>query len=564
MYLQTFIINITISILCSVHDSVAFSSQFIHTFRTNDRRIFTLLSASLQQHDQERQNNTIVDNRPHEQRRNNPRTARRLNHSFQHLWRHDSKDIRYHLNEGKMGYDGDNSSDTDNTFLTNTTEFLIQYGGYSSQEIKFASNEIFPPLLGLDIHRHLKVKMRFAKYTLGALNETSGQLTTRARNVIPWSYYGSRLETCIAPRHAFLAFLSQSSNRKENRIPVDFPHSENLISNPEKMRDFLINAGKSSKQYASMCNRWAGHGDRANVITSFHVEQFEQRFRRGLMAAARGMDFNKSPSTTGAESILASDEFYISSGSMIQLLIKHGANAQERDTRGVSLLHWSAGAGNLEAYKVLEKVVRPLGSEEEGDMNLSGHSVKAERDGALPIHWAVSGSNGKEFGTGGHFHIVQYILENAQRYGAKNMDDVINAKTKDGNSVLMWACWAAGSLDIVKLLLSFGASTDLRNRNGCSVAHWAASGGNLEICKYLHNVVGVEFVNVQNHAGNTPLSHAVAYKRVDVVRWLNNDLGAEKVEEVDTKALAESFVMWTDGTDHGRVEILDIFSSTRV
>lgn len=40
----------------------------------------------------------------------------------------------------------------------------------------------------------------------------------------------------------------------------------------------------------------------------------------------------------------------------------------------------------------------------------------------------------------------------------------------------MWAAWSQ-SLDIVKLLVRNRADTTKQNRNGCSVAHWAASGG---------------------------------------------------------------------------------------
>ena len=54
----------------------------------------------------------------------------------------------------------------------------------------------------------------------------------------------------------------------------------------------------------------------------------------------------------------------------------------------------------------------------------------------------------------------------------------------------MWASWS-GTLETVKLLIRNRADSTVANRNGCTVAHWAASGGNVEVCKYLGSVTGV-------------------------------------------------------------------------
>lgn len=65
----------------------------------------------------------------------------------------------------------------------------------------------------------------------------------------------------------------------------------------------------------------------------------------------------------------------------------------------------------------------------------------------------------------------------------------------------------------------------------------------LSVCKYLHKT-GVDFT-VENYAGNTPLSHAVAYGRYEVVQWLKDEL---KVEDNGKSAenLAMDFVNWAD------------------
>ena len=107
----------------------------------------------------------------------------------------------------------------------------------------------------------------------------------------------------------------------------------------------------------------------------------------------------------------------------------------------------------------------------------------------------------------------------------------------------MWAAWSR-SLDVVKLLVRNRADVAASNRNGCTVAHWAASGGDVLVCRYLARTANVDFA-AENHAGNTPLSHAVAYGRADVVRWLREEM---KVEDRNGNAegLATDFVNWAD------------------
>ena len=107
----------------------------------------------------------------------------------------------------------------------------------------------------------------------------------------------------------------------------------------------------------------------------------------------------------------------------------------------------------------------------------------------------------------------------------------------------MWSAWSR-SLDIVKLLVRNRADTTSSNRNGCTVAHWAASGGDLSVCKYLHDMAHVDY-SVENFAGNTPLSHSVAYQRFEVTKWLREDLHVDDKGGKD-EDLALDFVNWAD------------------
>ena len=146
-------------------------------------------------------------------------------------------------------------------------------------------------------------------------------------------------------------------------------------------------------------------------------------------------------------------------------------------------------------------------------------------------------------GIGGHISVCNYILELCIEYSIITQRKLLNSQTKDGNTVLMWSAWSR-SLDIVKLLVRNRADTTKSNRNGCTVAHWAASGGNLGVCKYLHSLANIDFT-VENYARNTPLSHSVAYGRFDVAKWLKEDLKVEDDGGI-AEDLANDFVNWAD------------------
>lgn len=473
------------------------------------------------------------DNRPHEQRVNKPRKARRLNHSFMHLYRHDSS-----------LFDDEKIAPGSRT-LSVPRVYFKEYGGFTDDEID-DMNLNFPPLLDLDVKRHIQPKMRFLKYTLGGVNKDSNEINggtmplSDVGKSIPPQYFGSRLEKLIAPRHAFLMHLG-------------LPHGSVLLENNAQLfQEFLVSCRKS-KMFASLCNDWRQKFgiqyadpkylrlenecsyEENHVITSNEIDAFDSLFQRGILAAARD---DMDPKNQYSKLVS------ISCGQMIYLLTRHGSNPLERDVRDISLLHWSAGSGRLDALIQLIKLL-PGGIKE-------AVKLKADRDGATILHWAAAGANAKNFGCGGHFHVCKYLMENC---GSDLEKEIVSSQTKDGNSVLMWAAWS-GSYDIVKLMVRHRADIEVCNRNGCTVAHWAASGGSLEICRYLHDI-GVDFTQ-PNLAGNTPLSHSVAYGRIHVIHWLKHEL---KVEDTGSHALdlALDFFNWDSiEEEDDRKNIIDV------
>lgn len=481
---------------------------------------------------------TDVDKLPHEQRVVRLRKARRLNHSFMHLYRHDSN-----LFDDTKLAPGCRA-------LSSARIYLKEYGGYSDSELD-AMSVNFPPLFDLDVRRHVQPKMRFLKYTLGGVNNAlddgnhnrrlGPKHLSQREKLIPPQYFGCRLEKVIAPRHAFL-------------IHLGLPHGPILLRDDALLFQEFLLACRKPNLFAALCNDWkrkygveyadpeymkinAKHdGKFDGIVTPKIVEAFDSLFGRGILAAARD---DMDPQDRYL------NHLSISCGQMVYLLIKHGSNPLETDVRGFSLLHWSAGSGRLDALVQLAQAL-PGGTKE-------ALNLKAERDGATVLHWAAAGSNAKNFGFGGHLDICMYLIANCEPNFER---ELVSAQTNDGNSVLMWASWS-GSYDIVKLMVRHRADTQVRNRNGCSVAHWASSGGSLEVCRYLHSI-GVDFTE-ENYAGNTPLSHSVAYGRADVIQWLKHEL---KVEDKGLHAmdLALDFFHWDSIDDDDiRKNIADLF-----
>ena len=508
-----------------------------------------------------------ADNRPYEQRAAGPRLARRMNHAFKYLYRH-------HQHDGQ-----DCGNITGNYETMSSVDYLLQY--FHMDEI-FAMNQSFPPLLELNVSRHLHPKVRFLQETMGyslaspstssmtddpAETATSGNA---ACDTIPPQYFGARLERTIAPRHAFLVYQGLPSG------------PELMEQGASKWKDFLL-ACRKTKRFAALCNQWRREQQQTEtstpqttgMITSKQIEAFDAMFGRGILAAARGelVQHNNTwplqymPNLTSAE--------------LVDLLVRHGANPLELDNRGVSLLHWAAGTGNLQAVQVL---LPYFGTEHQASV-----LERASRDGATPLHWAAAGATAREFGTGGHIDVCRYLINACTstaniRNQYDHLDEpvplrisptrlprttcsakeLINTLTYDGNSALMWAAWS-GTLETVKLMIRHRADPNVANRNGCTVAHWAASGGNVEVCQYLANVMNVDFFQ-PNHGGNTPLTHAVAFGRVEVVDWLRQyqqEIYGDDADFVDSDkmavSLAKDFVGWTGGDDKRRNQVLRLF-----
>jgi len=425
-----------------------------------------------------------VDRRPFVQRVSGPRPARRLNHGFKHLFRH--------------GFNESTPADP--------KEYLL-LRGFTELQVDGMSEQ-FPPFLSLSVSRQIFPVLEFLRQTLG--------ITEPSKVNFPPHIFGVRLERILAPRHALLVHLR-------------LPHGKRLVDTPSMnggtlLDEFLVSC-RSPQRFAALCRAW-----NATTVTQLHVKAMDALMSRGLMAVARDEMVQ-----TGNNWPLESVD--MTSAQLLHLLVQHGANIEERDHRGASVLHWACGSGNL---PVVRSLVDTYGMQP---------NVVATRDGATPLHWAVAGSTAREFGVGGHIDVCRFLLSRVSDRRA-----YVNQVTLDGNSPLMWASWS-GTLDTVKLMVRQRANTDIANRNGCTVAHWAASGGDLSVCRYLFEIAKVDF-STPNDGGNTPLTHAVAFGHGEVVQWLRNTF--ECSSDHTAHKLANDFVQW-NGTDDRRKSVLALF-----
>ncbi len=244
---------------------------------------------------------------------------------------------------------------------------------------------------------------------------------------------------------------------------------------------------------------------------------------------------------------------------LVKSLISEGANINEKDEEGRTLLHTAAYFGRRNATKfLLEKGADVDAKDESGqtplhlavDYSSVPHVPKLllDREAEVnardkvnntPLHLAVNGWNEDEsllellFHKGADIHArnndgqtplhvaahwakeekrneiaVNFLLNN----GAK-----IKAKDKNGYTPLLTAA-RNGRDKIVQLLLAKGSDIDERSDDGLEAIHLAARYGHKNVVELLLDEGSG--INVQDSQGMTPLFYAIKYKHNDLIEFL--------------------------------------------
>ena len=186
---------------------------------------------------------------------------------------------------------------------------------------------------------------------------------------------------------------------------------------------------------------------------------------------------------------------------IMRWLLNHGANANDRDGHYWTPLHRAAIRMRLEAVQVLLDHNPDINSRtDEGDTVLS---MAIDDD-------SVSSVPGKEFKV--DIDIVRLLLE----HGADpNIPD-----SALFHSTPLHRASSGGWLEVARLLLTYGAKIDEKDREGRTPFHVASSIGHLDIMKFLSENGAV--LSVRDHKETTPLHEASARGHIDVMRWLLN------------------------------------------
>jgi hypothetical protein len=119
----------------------------------------------------------------------------------------------------------------------------------------------------------------------------------------------------------------------------------------------------------------------------------------------------------------------------------------------------------------------------------------------------------------GSVEICSWLLDQA----GERRQELVWATTWSRNTPLMWAAWS-GSLDVLILLLETGADPHHCNNRKQNAAHWAAAAGQLVVCQYFYDTLGLDILEKEDDAGRTPLDYAELYNRDIVATWLHEVL----------------------------------------
>jgi ankyrin repeat protein len=424
-------------------------------------------------------------------------------------------------------------------------EFLFACG-FTTQDIDCIEKQVLN-LATINVHDHLAPKIRFLVQTLGGgagtwewADDTPDiplfkeqeepddeeceilqgndmnlrlkmQVSEEAKAAVPYDVFlsvGVLLDRTVGPRHAYLQHAG-------------LPHGKALLrNNGERLRELLQvchNRKSSPYEFLNLCVQWGARNvipmggsittSLEHVHTLERLTAFEQAFRDGLIPSAQNL---LTPSL---------DAIQCSPGQFIDLLLSNGANYREPDDDHNLALHWAAKSGNVQATKALIQAHVENGDQNAGEVILY---TQAGNDGATPLHWAAYGCGSSGSGGGGarrglQTNICRFLLDAASDDAQRH--ELANAVTWSGNTPLFWAAWS-GNLDSVKLLVQNGADPLASNNKGCSAAHFAAAGGQLDVCKYLFHELQINFLNPIKEGGSTPLLYAMANNHKEVVDWM--------------------------------------------
>jgi ankyrin repeat protein len=223
---------------------------------------------------------------------------------------------------------------------------------------------------------------------------------------------------------------------------------------------------------------------------------------------------------------------------LVDTLIDLGwSSADDMDRNGRSVLMWACSLGkhasSLEMVKLLV---------EKADERVFHRSI----NGDTCLHWAATGHS---------LDVCKYLV-------SKGLD--VSVVNNELSSPLHWAAGSDASdvFDwLLELLMSVNSDVnylEMRNIFGCTVAHFASSGGCLNMCEKLHNL-GAD-MKAQNFHGHDALTKAVAFNRNHIVAWLLNNVDGIRDTLHDPRPWIDDTSITSLPLDCPRISLIEIAS----
>ncbi|KAL0262557.1 hypothetical protein SLS55_001525 [Diplodia seriata] len=188
---------------------------------------------------------------------------------------------------------------------------------------------------------------------------------------------------------------------------------------------------------------------------------------------------------------------------LMQILIDHQADVNQKDPRNRTPLHTAARHGHLTAVALL--------LDNEAEIEVTGD------DGETPLHWAA---------VHGHLDVTELLLDRGANRKALN---------KYGWSILHYAA-IGGLLGIVTRLIDSGIDPDLENDEGFTPLHFASVNGHVDVVKIFlqHSRKDAAFLEKRDDLGRTALYAAALSGQVNVVAYLLDQGAGVKSNSIRT------------------------------
>ncbi|KAF5400940.1 hypothetical protein PHET_05159 [Paragonimus heterotremus] len=213
---------------------------------------------------------------------------------------------------------------------------------------------------------------------------------------------------------------------------------------------------------------------------------------------------------------------------VIDYLYECGSNLEEKDTNGMTALHYAAARNNVLAARQLIQIgayLECLDNEQMTPLLLAvrenheetvklllefgANSLFTDRRNCNILHHACHD---------GDSHIFQTVVEHlTKKHGKSNTVHMLNSFNKKKETPLHWAILSK-SVDVTEMCIDQGADLNLRTANGESALHLAARSGELKIAEILLNC-GSD-VNAVDLEQRTPLFNAAENEHFQVASLL--------------------------------------------